>query len=67
MGNIQRESLAKPVLYEHKTIQKWSDIIALSAKKQTLMQALSREVDITRASKMDKITNGLFRRINNSI
>lgn len=32
MGNIKREDLSKPSLYEYTTIQKWSDIIALSAK-----------------------------------
>ena len=52
IGSIEREDLSKASLYEYATIQKWSDLIAYSTKKQTLLHALSKEVDITRASRV---------------
>ena len=52
IDSIEREDLSKASLYEYATIQKWSDLIAYSTKKQTLLHALSKEVDITRTSKV---------------
>lgn len=54
MGILKREDQSKLSLYEYERILRWSDLTSFSTKKQTLVNAMIKEVDISKASKPEK-------------